>query len=44
LRYGRRRDAGSIKHYAVEDGVQTWQLADFENVKRTKITHTIGAS
>ena len=33
-----------IKHYAVEDGVETWQVADFENVKRTKITHTIGAS
>jgi hypothetical protein len=33
-----------IKHYAVEDGVETWQLADFENVKRTKITHTIGSS
>jgi hypothetical protein len=33
-----------IKHYAVEDGVETWQVADFENVKRTRITHTIGAS
>jgi len=33
-----------IKHYAVEDGVETWQVADFENVKRTKITRTIGAS
>jgi hypothetical protein len=33
-----------IKHYAVEDGTETWQVADFENVKRTKITHTIGAS
>ncbi len=32
-----------IKHYAVEDGVETWQVADFESVKRTKITHTIGA-
>ena len=33
-----------IKNYAVEDGVETWQVADFESVKRTKITHTIGAS
>ena len=33
-----------IKHYAVEDGAETWQVADFESVKRTKITHTIGAS
>jgi len=33
-----------IKRYAVEDGVETWQVADFEQVKRTKITHTIGAS
>jgi hypothetical protein len=33
-----------IKHYAVEDGAETWQVADFENVKRTKITRTIGAS
>jgi hypothetical protein len=33
-----------IKHYAVEDGAETWQVADFENVKRTKITRTIGAA
>jgi hypothetical protein len=33
-----------IKDYAVEAGVETWQVADFESVKRTKITHTIGAS
>jgi hypothetical protein len=32
-----------IKNYAVADGVETWRLAGFENVKRTKITHTIGA-
>ena len=32
-----------IKHYAVEDGAETWQVADFESVKRTRITHTIGA-
>jgi hypothetical protein len=30
-----------IKHYAVEDGAETWQVADFENVKRTKITHKV---
>ena len=32
-----------IKGYFVEDGVETWRLADFENVKRTKITRKIGA-
>jgi hypothetical protein len=30
-----------IKGYAVEDGVETWRLAGFENVHRTKITHKI---
>jgi hypothetical protein len=30
-----------IKGYAIEDGVETWRVADFENVKRTKITHKI---
>ena len=33
--------AARIKGYAVEDGVETWRLADFENVHRTKITHKI---
>ena len=33
-----------IKDYAVADGVETWQVADFASVKRTKITRTIGAS
>jgi hypothetical protein len=32
-----------IKRYAIDDGVETWQVADFTNVKRTKTTHTIGA-
>ena len=32
-----------IKHYAVEGGAETWQVADFSSVKRTKITHTVGA-
>ena len=32
-----------VKGYAVADGVETWRLDDFQNVKRTKITHTIGA-
>lgn len=27
--------------YAVEDGVETWRLTDFEAVKRTKITHKV---
>jgi hypothetical protein len=30
-----------IKGYAVEDGLETWRIADFENVKRTKITHKV---
>jgi hypothetical protein len=30
-----------IKGYVVEDGVETWRVADFENVKRTKITHKV---
>jgi hypothetical protein len=30
-----------IKGYAVKDDVETWQVADFENVKRTKITHKV---
>jgi hypothetical protein len=33
-----------IKGYAVEDGVETWHVADFTGVKRTRITRTIGAS
>ena len=33
--------AARVKGYAVEDGVETWRLADFENVHRTKITHKI---
>ena len=34
-----------IKGYAVDaDGVETWRVADFETVKRTKISHKIGAS
>jgi hypothetical protein len=35
--------AARVKGYAVEDGVETWRLADFEQVRRTKITHTISA-
>jgi hypothetical protein len=30
-----------IKDYAVENGVETWRLGDFEKVRRTKITHRI---
>ena len=33
-----------IKHYAVDGGAETWQVADFASVKRTKITRTIGSS
>jgi hypothetical protein len=32
-----------IRNYVVEDGVETWRIADFENVKRTKITRTIAS-
>jgi hypothetical protein len=34
--------AARIKHYAADGGAETWQLADFENVKRTKTSHKIG--
>ena len=34
--------AARIKGYAVEGGAETWQLADFENVKRTKTSRRIG--
>jgi hypothetical protein len=30
-----------IKHYAQADGVETWQVADFTNVHRTKTTHKV---
>jgi hypothetical protein len=30
-----------VKGYAVEDGVETWRLADFEAVKRTKTTRKV---
>jgi hypothetical protein len=30
-----------IKGYGVEDGVETWRVADFEHVKRTKITRKV---
>jgi hypothetical protein len=30
-----------IKRYTVEDGVETWQVGDFEKVKRTKTTHKV---
>ena len=33
--------AAHIKDYAVEDGVETWRVDDFERVHRTKITHKI---
>ena len=34
---------GARIKYSVEGGVETWQVIDFTDVKRTKITHTIGA-
>ena len=38
-----RSRAPASKGYVVEDGVETWRLADFQDVKRTKITRRIGA-
>jgi hypothetical protein len=35
--------AARVKDYAIKDGVETWRLTGFENVKRTKITHRIGS-
>lgn len=32
-----------INGYAVKDGVETWRVAGFERVHRTKITHKIGS-
>jgi hypothetical protein len=32
-----------ITHYAVEGDVETWRIADFENVARTKISHRISS-
>ena len=35
------KDVRSGKAFAIEAGVETWRVADFENVKRTKVTHKI---
>ena len=32
-----------VNGYAVKDGVETWRLAGFEQVHRSKITHKIGS-
>jgi hypothetical protein len=34
---------GARIKYSVDAGVETWQVIDFTDVKRTKITHSIGA-
>ncbi len=34
-------EGARIKGYTVEDGVETWRIGDFTNVKRTKITHKV---
>ena len=34
-------EGARIKGYVLEDGVETWRLADFENVKRTQITRRV---
>ena len=36
-------EGARIKGYAVQDGVETWRVADFEKVARKKITRKIGA-
>jgi hypothetical protein len=33
--------AARVKDYSVDGGVETWRLAEFTNVHRTKITHKI---
>jgi hypothetical protein len=30
-----------VKDYAVEHGVETWRLGDFQKMRRTKITHKV---
>ena len=34
---------GARIKYSVDGDVETWQVIDFTDVKRTKITHSIGA-
>ena len=36
-------EGARIAGYTVADGVESWRLVDFTNVKRTKITRSIGA-
>jgi hypothetical protein len=36
-------EGARITRYAVAEGVETWRVSDFTNVKRTKITHRIGS-
>jgi hypothetical protein len=36
-------EGARITGYSVADGVETWRISDFTNVKRTKITHRIGS-
>jgi hypothetical protein len=33
--------AAHISDYSVEDGIETWRVADFQRVHRTQITHRI---
>jgi hypothetical protein len=33
--------AAHINDYSVEDGIETWRVADFQRVHRTQITHRI---
>ena len=35
--------AARVKDYSVDGGVETWRLAEFTNVHRTKITHRISS-
>jgi hypothetical protein len=36
-------EGARITRYSEADGVETWRISDFTNVKRTKITHRIGS-
>jgi hypothetical protein len=38
------KDARITEYPVDEDGVETWRIGGFQNLKRTKITHTIGSN
>jgi hypothetical protein len=38
------KDARITEYSVDEGGVETWRIGSFQNLKRTKITHTIGSN